>query len=78
MYYLFLSRWTLSKAKKDDTDETIAKYDGKYDIKIQSALEISNTDISKYPFVSNDIIWIHALLFFTVQFLLFQTTGISK
>ena len=25
----FIFRWTLSQAKKDDTDESIAKYDGK-------------------------------------------------
>lgn len=28
----FKKKWTLSKAKKDDTDETIAKYDGQWDV----------------------------------------------
>ena len=39
----------------------------KYAIAIQSTLYISNIDISKYPLISNDIVWTTFLFLFTFQ-----------
>ena len=39
---------------------------------IQSTLGISNTDISKYRFISDNIIWMYFLLLFSFQLLLSQ------
>ena len=43
---------------------------------IQSVLDISNADISKYPFIPKNIIDAEFLFLFTFQLLLSQTTDI--
>ena len=45
---------------------------------IQMTLIIWNTDISKYPFILQNIVWTHFLFYCNFQLLLSQTKDISK
>ena len=40
----------------------------------QLTLDMSNTDISMYPFIIKDTFWTNFLFLFTFQFLLFKAT----
>ena len=48
------------------------------DVLLQSTLDISNTDISKYPLISKNIVWITFLYLFIFQIILSQISDISK
>jgi len=37
----YVNRWILSKAKKDDVDEAVSKYDGEYPVAILYAHRIA-------------------------------------
>ena len=47
-------------------------------IEVQSTMDISKIDISKYLRYSKVMVWIHLLFLFTFQLFISQTTDISK
>ena len=45
---------------------------------VRSTLDMSNTDISKFPLISKIIIGIHDLFLFPFKLIVYQTTHILK